>query len=113
MTVAAGQTRSPANTALTRAAAGGGYEFALAGDQMVLINDGSCEVSRLGAGCGTDGLTRVVDKGQVRKDRADRFFGRLAAWQNWIFTRPNGSGPDGALRRFGTGPKGDYDFRRV
>jgi benzoyl-CoA-dihydrodiol lyase len=42
-----------------------------------------------------------------------KVFGRLTAWQNWIFTRPNASGPDGALRRFGTGRKGDYDFRRV
>jgi benzoyl-CoA-dihydrodiol lyase len=42
-----------------------------------------------------------------------KVFGRLTAWQNWIFTRPNASGPDGALRRFGTGRKGDYDYRRV
>jgi benzoyl-CoA-dihydrodiol lyase len=42
-----------------------------------------------------------------------KVFGRLAAWQNWIFTRPNASGPDGALRRFGTGRKGDYDHRRI
>ena len=42
-----------------------------------------------------------------------KVFGRLAAWQNWIFTRPNASGPDGALRRFGTGRKGDFDFERV
>ena len=27
-----------------------------------------------------------------------KIFGRLSAWQNWIFTRPNASGPDGALR---------------
>jgi benzoyl-CoA-dihydrodiol lyase len=42
-----------------------------------------------------------------------KIFGRLSAWQNWIFIRPNASGPDGALRRFGTGQKGDYDFRRI
>jgi benzoyl-CoA-dihydrodiol lyase len=42
-----------------------------------------------------------------------KIFGRLTAWQNWIFIRPNASGPDGALRRFGTGRKGDYDLRRV
>jgi benzoyl-CoA-dihydrodiol lyase len=30
-----------------------------------------------------------------------------------IFTRPSASGPDGALRRFGTGRKGDFDFERV
>jgi benzoyl-CoA-dihydrodiol lyase len=42
-----------------------------------------------------------------------KIFGRLTAWQNWIFLRPNASGPDGALRRFGTGRKGEYDFKRV
>ena len=42
-----------------------------------------------------------------------KVFGRLTAWQNWIFIRPNASGPDGALRRFGTGRKGEYDLRRV
>jgi benzoyl-CoA-dihydrodiol lyase len=42
-----------------------------------------------------------------------KVFGRLTAWQNWIFIRPNASGPDGALRRFGSGRKGDYDFERV
>jgi benzoyl-CoA-dihydrodiol lyase len=42
-----------------------------------------------------------------------KIFGRLTAWQNWIFIRPNASGPDGALRRFGTGQRGDYDYQRV
>ena len=42
-----------------------------------------------------------------------KIFGRLSAWQNWIFIRPNASGPRGALRRFGTGQRGDYDFTRV
>ncbi|WP_245666079.1 hypothetical protein [Actinoplanes subtropicus] len=42
-----------------------------------------------------------------------KVFGRLAAWQNWIFVRPNASGPDGALRRYGTGRTGDYDRKRV
>jgi benzoyl-CoA-dihydrodiol lyase len=42
-----------------------------------------------------------------------KIFGRLAAWQNWIFVRPNASGPDGALRRYGTGRAGDYDRKRV
>jgi benzoyl-CoA-dihydrodiol lyase len=42
-----------------------------------------------------------------------KVFGRLTAWQNWIFIRPNASGPDGALRRYGTGRKGDYDPKRV
>jgi benzoyl-CoA-dihydrodiol lyase len=42
-----------------------------------------------------------------------KIFGRLSAWQNWIFTRPNSSGPDGALRKFGTGQRAEFDRRRV
>ncbi len=42
-----------------------------------------------------------------------KIFGRLTAWQNWIFVRPNASGPDGALRRYGSGQRGDYDYKRV
>jgi benzoyl-CoA-dihydrodiol lyase len=44
---------------------------------------------------------------------ATKIFGRLAAWQNWIFLRPNASGPQGALRRYGTGQRADFDRRRV
>src|SRR5581483_9876678 len=42
-----------------------------------------------------------------------KIFGRLSAWQNWIFYRPNASGPDGALRRYGTGQRADFDRKRV
>lgn len=42
-----------------------------------------------------------------------RIFGRLTAWQNWIFQRPNAVGEDGALRRYGTGVRGSYDMKRV
>ncbi|MEV0715683.1 2,3-epoxybenzoyl-CoA dihydrolase [Asanoa sp. NPDC050611] len=42
-----------------------------------------------------------------------KIFGRLSAWQNWIFQRPNAAGPEGALRRFGTGQRADFDRRRV
>ena len=42
-----------------------------------------------------------------------KIFGRLTAWQNWIFLRPNASGPDGALRRYGSGTRADYDTARV
>ena len=42
-----------------------------------------------------------------------KIFGRLTAWQNWIFCRPNASGPDGALRKFGTGQRADFDRKRV
>ncbi|HYT39055.1 MAG TPA: 2,3-epoxybenzoyl-CoA dihydrolase, partial [Acidimicrobiia bacterium] len=42
-----------------------------------------------------------------------KIFGRLTAWQNWIFQRPNASGPDGALRRYGSGSRPSYDRKRV
>jgi benzoyl-CoA-dihydrodiol lyase len=42
-----------------------------------------------------------------------KIFSRLSAWQNWIFQRPNAVGPDGALRRYGTGSRATYDRRRV
>ncbi len=42
-----------------------------------------------------------------------RIFGRLTAWQNWIFNRPNAVGSDGALQRYGTGVRGDYSMERV
>lgn len=42
-----------------------------------------------------------------------RIFGRLTAWQNWIFQRPNAVGKDGALQRYGTGKRGDYNMQRV
>ncbi|WP_223426756.1 2,3-epoxybenzoyl-CoA dihydrolase [Tateyamaria pelophila] len=42
-----------------------------------------------------------------------RIFGRLTAWQNWIFNRPNAVGAEGALQRYGTGVRGNYDMERV
>jgi benzoyl-CoA-dihydrodiol lyase len=42
-----------------------------------------------------------------------RIFGRLTAWQNWIFNRPNAVGKDGALQRYGTGLRGEYAMERV
>jgi benzoyl-CoA-dihydrodiol lyase len=42
-----------------------------------------------------------------------KIFGRLTAWQNWIFYRPNASGPEGALRVYGTGRRADFDRKRV
>jgi len=42
-----------------------------------------------------------------------KIFARLSAWQNWVFLRPNASGPDGALRRYGTGSRPAYDRKRV
>jgi benzoyl-CoA-dihydrodiol lyase len=42
-----------------------------------------------------------------------RIFGRLTAWQNWVFQRPSAVGADGALKRYGSGLKPDYDPERV
>jgi benzoyl-CoA-dihydrodiol lyase len=42
-----------------------------------------------------------------------KIFGRLSAWQNWIFQRPNAAGDDGALKRYGTGVQPHFDWRRV
>ena len=42
-----------------------------------------------------------------------RIFGRLSAWQNWIFIRPNAVGEEGALKLFGTGKKARFDWKRV
>ncbi len=42
-----------------------------------------------------------------------RIFGRLSAWQNWIFIRPNAVGATGALKVYGKGGKAQFDFDRV
>jgi benzoyl-CoA-dihydrodiol lyase len=42
-----------------------------------------------------------------------RVFGRLTAWQNWIFQRPNAVGEQGALKVYGTGAKAKYNWERV
>ncbi len=42
-----------------------------------------------------------------------RIFGRLSAWQNWIFNRPNAVGEHGALKVFGTGSKARFNWERV
>ena len=64
--------------ALNGTASGGGYELALACDEILLVDDGSAavslpEVPLLGVLPGTGGLTRLVDKRKVRRDRADCF----------------------------------------
>ncbi len=42
-----------------------------------------------------------------------KIFGRLTAWQNWIFQRPNAAGPEGALKRYGSGVKAAFDPERI
>jgi benzoyl-CoA-dihydrodiol lyase len=44
---------------------------------------------------------------------ATKVFGRLTAWQNWIFNRPNAVGEKGALKLFGTGNRADFDWKRI
>jgi benzoyl-CoA-dihydrodiol lyase len=43
----------------------------------------------------------------------NKIYGRLTAWQNWIFQRPNAVGAEGALKQYGTGLKPVYDRNRV
>ena len=64
--------------ALNGTASGGGYELAIASDEIKLVDDGSSavslpEVPLLGVLPGTGGLTRVIDKRKVRRDHADVF----------------------------------------
>jgi len=42
-----------------------------------------------------------------------KIFGRLSAWQNWIFTRPNATGEEGALTRYGAPESARFDWRRT
>jgi len=42
-----------------------------------------------------------------------KIFGRLTAWQNWIFQRPNAVGPTGALTSYGTSDRAEFDFNRT
>jgi len=48
-----------------------------------------------------------------KENMITRIFGRLTAWQNWIFNRPNAVGEKGALKVYGTGQKAGFDFNRV
>jgi benzoyl-CoA-dihydrodiol lyase len=48
-----------------------------------------------------------------RENMATRIFGRLTAWQNWIFQRPNAVGEKGALKVYGKGDKAQFDLNRV
>lgn len=50
------------------------------------------------------GITETLDT---------RVFGRLSAWQNWIFVRPNAVGPNGALKVYGTGAPVKFNWERV
>jgi benzoyl-CoA-dihydrodiol lyase len=72
------ETGVPTLAALNGTASGGGYELAIACDEIVLVDDGSSTVSLpetplLGVLPGTGGLTRLVDKRKIRRDLADVF----------------------------------------
>ena len=94
-------------------AAGGGYELALACDEILLVDDRSSSVSLpevplLAVLPGTGGLTRVVDKRHVRRDLADLFAtkaegvkGRQAL--DWRLV--DAIAPPSTLRRAGSGPR--------
>jgi benzoyl-CoA-dihydrodiol lyase len=45
--------------------------------------------------------------------QGSRVFGRLSAWQNWVFSRPNAVGASGALKVYGTGAPSRFDWHRV
>ena len=47
------------------------------------------------------------------ENQATRVFGRLSAWQNWIFIRPNATGQNGALKVYGSGAQPKFDWERV
>jgi benzoyl-CoA-dihydrodiol lyase len=47
------------------------------------------------------------------ESQATRIFGRLSAWQNWIFIRPNATGEKGALKVYGSGAQAKFDWDRV
>jgi benzoyl-CoA-dihydrodiol lyase len=42
-----------------------------------------------------------------------KIFGRLTAWQNWVFSRPNAVGDEGALKVFGSGKKPKFNKERI
>src|SRR3569832_93540 len=67
------------------------------------------------ASCSPDGLTGM--EANLRfvgpETKKSKIFSRLTAWQNWIFQRPIAVGEEGALRRYGTGQKAQFDTTRV
>jgi benzoyl-CoA-dihydrodiol lyase len=58
------------------------------------------------------GLEANLRSGE-RENMNSRIFGRLSAWQNWIFVRPNAVGPMGALKVYGTGNRAKFDRERI
>ena len=55
----------------------------------------------------------MTDRFNAQTYLVTRVFGRLTAWQNWIFQRPNAVGEKGALKVYGKGVKAAFDWNRV
>jgi benzoyl-CoA-dihydrodiol lyase len=101
----------PSLAALAGTASGGGYELAIACDEVLLVDDGASavslpEVPLLGVLPGTGGLTRLVDKRKVRRDLADAFSttaegvrGKRAVEWGLVDEAPGKKAFDGAVRR--------------
>src|SRR5882724_5007640 len=106
--------------ALNGTASGGGYELAIACDEIYLVDDGNSavslpEVPLLGVLPGTGGLTRLVDKRKVRRDRADVFSTlaeglkgkRATEWGLIDGSYPTSKFPEAISKRAGELAKGD------
>ena len=67
------------------------------------------------SGLSSDGLTGMEQNLRFAgpETMETKIFGRLSAWQNWIFIRPNAVGPQGALKSFGSPHQAVYDFNRT
>ena len=67
------------------------------------------------SGLSSDGLTGMEQNLRFAgpETMETKIFGRLSAWQNWIFIRPNAVGPQGALKAFGSPHQPVYDFNRT
>ena len=62
-----------------------------------------------------DALTGMEQNGRFAGPETleTKIFGRLSAWQNWIFQRPNAVGEKGALKCYGTPLRPEFDYRRT
>ncbi|CAN5920353.1 2,3-epoxybenzoyl-CoA dihydrolase [soil metagenome] len=67
------------------------------------------------AGFSPDGLTGLEANLRFAgpETMETKIFARLSAWQNWIFQRPNATGPEGALKLYGTGKQSKFDRKRA
>ena len=87
-------------------------ELALAADRsyMLALGEGDNDAPRIALSAANFGAFPMAN-GLSRLET--RIFGRLSAWQNWIFNRPNAVGEKGALKLFGSGSKPQFNRERV